>query len=139
MYFQTLFNILHAAGMWVYPILGLALIAALLAVDKALVFWRYTKLPADLLELAETYGFAWEEFEKKLSPLAGGNYFRRFFRVILEHRNRPAWWVESRAADEASLIEKSLGKRLWLLETIVTAAPLIGLLGTISGMIRSFR
>jgi biopolymer transport protein ExbB len=51
----------------------------------------------------------------------------------------PSWWVESRAAEEAGAIEKSLGRWLWILETIVTAAPLLGLLGTISGMIRSFK
>jgi biopolymer transport protein ExbB len=46
--------------------------------------------------------------------------------------------VESRAAEEATLIEQALGRWLWILETIVTAAPLLGLLGTITGMIRAF-
>ncbi|MFZ0694007.1 MAG: MotA/TolQ/ExbB proton channel family protein, partial [Alphaproteobacteria bacterium] len=66
------------------------------------------------------------------------NYMKRFFDVIAENRDRPPWWVESRAADEATFIEKALRRWLWVLETIVTAAPLLGLLGTITGMIRAF-
>lgn len=49
------------------------------------------------------------------------------------------WWTESRAADEAPLIETALARRLWVLETIVTAALLLGLMGTIGGMMDAFK
>jgi biopolymer transport protein ExbB len=125
--------------MTVYPLLVLGVIALTIILDKAVVYWRYVRLPASLLALVETYRFAWSTMEEQMRSFTLGNYFGRFFRVILENRSHPAWWVESRAADEAQLIEKALGRGLWVLETVVTAAPLLGLVGTIVGMMDSFR
>ncbi len=130
---------LKVGGAMVFPLMGLALLATVIILEKGFVLWARTPVPDRLVELAETYGFAWEDFDRALSRLGRRNYFGRFLRVIQNNRQRPAWWVESRAADEASLIEKALGRWLWVLETIVTAAPLLGLLGTIIGMIRAFK
>jgi biopolymer transport protein ExbB len=129
---------IKAGGVMVYPIAALALVASCIAADKALMYTRHVRLPAPLLDLIETYDFKWDALETLLGRMPARNYFRRFFAVILGNRQQPPWWVESRAGDEAQQIEKALGRGLWVLETTVTAAPLLGLLGTIMGMMQSF-
>jgi biopolymer transport protein ExbB len=136
---QEALQALKFGGAVVYPLLALAILALVITIDKLFVYWRYMQLPRTLLELVETYGFAWADLERYLEALGPRNYFARFFRVIMENREKPAWWVESRAGDEAQLIEKALSRGLWVLETVVTAAPLLGLLGTITGMMHSFQ
>lgn len=129
---------LKLGGVVTIPLSLLAVLALAIILEKAFLYWRYARLSSELLNLVETFGFAWKALEEKLVTLGDRHYFRRFFEVVVTNRDRPVWWTESRAADEAQMIETSLSRRLWILETIVTAAPLLGLMGTIVGMMHSF-
>ena len=136
---RNAFSALQYGGAMIYPLLLLGILAVLIIIDRAVVYYRCLRLPGALLDLVETYGFSWDELDRQLNALAPGNAYRRFFEVIGDNRLKPAWWVESRAGDTAGDIEKNLSRGLWVLETVVTAAPLMGLLGTISGMMQSFK
>lgn len=136
---QAAIDTLKHGGVIIYPLLALALAALVVMLDKAIVYRRHARLPEALRQLVETYGFDWAELDRQLTELGQHNYFGRFFRVIMDNRAKPAWWVESRAGDEAQQIEKALGRGMWVLDTVITAAPLLGLLGTIFGMMQSFQ
>ena len=137
--FFTTLKALQFGGLMVYPLLFLGLIAVTIILDKAFVYWHYGRLSVSFSRLLEDECSDWADLEEEMGSLRPGSYFARFFGVILANRAQPPWWVESRAAKEARLIEKALKRGLWVLETIVTAAPLLGLVGTIVGMMDSFK
>ena len=113
---------IRLGGATIYPLIFLAVVAVVVILEKAYLFVTRARPPARLVGLAEADAAAWDALEREIAGLDHRNCFVRFVRLIA-----------------ASLIERSLGRWLWVLETIVTAAPLLGLLGTIIGMIRAFR
>ncbi|HLN24863.1 MAG TPA: MotA/TolQ/ExbB proton channel family protein [Patescibacteria group bacterium] len=130
---------LRAGGFFIYPLLAVGLIGVACIIDRAYVFLRCTRLPSPLAgHLADPH-FAWDGFHQMLTQAAPHSGYVRFFRAIAANADRPVWWIETRAADAAAQLERRLDQGLWVLETVVTAAPLLGLLGTISGMIAAFR
>lgn len=129
---------LQFGGPLIYPLLFLAVLMVAILLDKTYVYWRFTRPSVALMRLIENHGDGWSDLERQVSVSNPNHHFNRFVQVILQNREKPTWWAESRANDVAQSIEQSLARGLWMLETIVTAAPLLGLLGTIYGMIHAF-
>ncbi|MGH8780888.1 MotA/TolQ/ExbB proton channel family protein [Paraburkholderia sp.] len=116
-------------GGWViYPLTLLAVFALAIVLDRAYVLWRFARIPR--MDVREAAG-------GRMDRLSAQHALRRVA-ALFEHR-APLWQVEARLQSTATTIERDMSRGLWLLETIVTAAPLLGLLGTIVGMMHSFR
>lgn len=138
-FFEQILNAIKFGGVVMYPLLALLFLAMVLIIDKILLYKKLVKLPKSLLQIIETYNFSWDELEVELGKISNQNYYKKFFTILVQNKSKPIWWIDSRAADEAKLIEKSLSCGMWILETVVTVAPLLGLLGTIFGMMDSFK
>jgi len=115
------------------PLLACSLISLALSIERIL-FWTRLKSKSvinEILDLVER-----GDYEQALK--VGKNSPQPIARVLaagIAHRNpAPAKAMEAAAQAEIPMLKSRLG----ILDTIVTLAPLLGLLGTVVGMIGSF-
>jgi biopolymer transport protein ExbB len=128
----------HVAGAIIYPLTLLAVVALAITLDRAYAFWRFARMP----EWADTERRSEEPDSRGIArvcaDLPARHALNRLGRLF-DHEGAPLWRIEARVEAAAAQIERDMSRGLWLLETIVTAAPLLGLLGTIVGMMHSFK
>lgn len=144
---RGLVEALHAGGWVIYPLSALAIAALAIIIDRAYVFWRYARIPADCSlpsgRGAGENGVDGNDDDRlarsRIRRLPYGHALSRIDSLLSDREGAPLWQTEARIETAATRIERDMNRGLWLLETIVTAAPLLGLLGTIVGMMRSFR
>jgi biopolymer transport protein ExbB len=126
-------GIIIKGGPVMVPLLACSIISLAVVIER-MIFWRRARSRGpveELLQLVER-----GEFSKAVEM--GGKLDLPAARVLtagLAHRN-PSLAKALEVAAQAEI--PVLKKRLTILDTIITLAPLLGLLGTITGMISSF-
>lgn len=140
--FKTSWDFLIKGGLFMIP-LGLTSIVGMTAIlYKFLSLSRGRVIPDDLadkvkrfpeLVAADRTESVLQEFER------GGSTLARLAAVAVRHRGKPQrdiiLAVEASAREEASRLHAGIG----VLDVVITVAPLLGLLGTASGLVTIFQ
>jgi biopolymer transport protein ExbB len=123
-------------GFLMYPLLLCSVIALTLIIERS-IFWAASGIDRDrpLMDrvLALSAEENWEEI-RKTTRGSKNSVVRVLISGILHRDYSPVKAMESAAADEIYKMRRFMGA----LDTIITIAPLLGILGTVVGIIESF-
>jgi biopolymer transport protein ExbB len=123
-------------GFLMYPLLLCSVIALTLIIERS-IFWAAAGIDRDrplmdkVLELSAEEN--WEEI-RETTQGSKNSVVRVLISGILHRDYSPVKAMESAAADEIYKMRRFMGA----LDTIITIAPLLGILGTVVGIIESF-
>lgn len=134
----SIVHFIQAGGFVMYPLLILSFVAIGVIVERALAYWQLGSIAPGLLKAtldlcrAGKYDEALRGCHERKGPLAA------CLTVVLKHRNQPTREVERLIEETGQDYFIRLEKMLPVLDTTTTISPLLGLLGTIVGMIGTF-
>jgi biopolymer transport protein ExbB len=135
---QKLGGILMAAGIVAIPLLAFSIVATALIMERIIFWYRVNRRQNQVVKVAlELYRDDPERAIEKLKRHVDLPIARIFLEAMTLEDGEPEEFAL--AIDGATQAEIPVLKRFSnIFDTIVTIAPLLGLLGTVLGLIRSF-
>ncbi len=134
-----MFDLILKGGIVMYPIILCSVIALAIFLERLWVLRRKAVIPSGLIENVE------DHLRKKLINEAmllcdqDNSSIARIFLSGLRNSKKGMWLVKEAIEERGGREGEMLEKRVNLLSTISNLTPLMGLLGTGSGMIKTFK
>ncbi|TAK43724.1 MAG: MotA/TolQ/ExbB proton channel family protein [Betaproteobacteria bacterium] len=133
-----MFSIIQAAGWPIWPLLLASVIAVALIIERAATLRHHRILPPRLLEqvvaVYQRDGLSREALER----LAQDSPLGTVLASALRNHRSPRYVMKEAIEEAGRAVAHDLDRFLTTLGTIATAAPLLGLFGTVIGMIEIF-
>ncbi len=129
-------NLILKGGPVMYPLLICSLISLTITIER-IIFWSNEKRKMDRKLLNEIFAEIEKGFYEKALDLGGKSkdYLVRIVCFALSHHKSSMLnAIEMAAEDEIDRMKRGMA----IMDTIITMAPLLGILGTVTGIIVSF-
>jgi len=135
-----LIEIIHKGAIATYPLILLSIISVTVVLER---LWSLKNIGSITLRITESLLEPIKRGQRDLAVAIckqnSNNPAGRIFLNVLEREGSERLETASTIAAEAMFEEtQKLKKHLWILGTVASSAPFIGLLGTVVGIIKSF-
>lgn len=134
----NLFDQLRAGGLGVVAILALSVLAGAVAIERFVRFRAVRIAPPGLVQRVLPLWQAGRFDEIQALLAQDTSTLGRIIAFMVEHRRLDGAALSARAGDIASLALRRQQQKAYPLAVVATIAPIIGLLGTVVGMIEAF-
>ncbi len=135
-------SIIQAAGWPIWPLIACSVLALAIIFERLFALRTNKVLPENALELAiesTRQGFPSDETIHELAKIgAVGSVFSAGLQTLASNPSASHADVRESMEMEGRMAEQNLERYLTSLATLASAAPLLGLLGTVIGMIEIF-
>lgn len=133
-----MWEIVRAGGPLMWPILLCSVIAAAIILERMWTLQLRRVVPTDLTRRIWALVEAGQINDKVVAALETNSPLGKLLAAGLKSRHRPRAVMMERLEDEGRHVAQDLDRFLNTLGTIAGVAPLIGLLGTVTGIIKAF-
>ncbi len=131
-------DLIVKGGVFMYPIIFSSIVALAIFLERLWVLRRKHIIPEEIIRHVEDMLKKQKLSEAFFLCQSDTSSISNIFLAGLKNIEKGMWLVkeaiEERGGREARMLEKNLG----ILSTIANLTPLLGLLGTVSGMIKTF-
>lgn len=130
--------LLSHGGVSVYALLGISVLGLGVLLERLFALRAATIAPASLV--SGTHALVLAGQLQQALHLCRGNcsLLAVLYGHILQRAQQPFALVRETLNEQGAQAVATLHKRLWLLSTVAAVAPLLGILGTVLGMIKAF-
>jgi biopolymer transport protein ExbB len=133
-----MFEIVKAGGIMMGPIILASIIAAAIILERLWTLQPKRVLPADLTEKVWRWVEQRQIQDKHITALQQNSPLGKILAAGLANRHRDRAIIKESIEDTGRHVVHELDRFIGALGTIASMSPLMGLLGTVLGMIRTF-
>jgi biopolymer transport protein ExbB len=133
-----LFSIIQAAGWPVWFLIIASFLAVALIIERAISLQRRKVMPPHLLDEVLTQWRNRQATSEMVQKLESGSPLGRVFATGLRHATEGRDIMKESMEESGRAVAHELERYLGALGTIATVSPLLGLFGTVIGMIEIF-